>query len=273
MAYEKQTIDTLADVFAAWMGGDVSETKDVRRFLQESKLETILTVNDIDAIVRGLVYFPPMSLPAVYSAMPLRFNVSGGEVSLLPEEFARLNYQASRQAYPTSSLDINMKLALALQETFGEEKAAAVKREKKRRYRAKYRLEHPGCDKEYAKRRWQEEKESMSNERRESLRESWRKYARKPEVRQREREKRKQMKLENPLKVYARDDAVNHAPNRKEIKQRYYQRHKEEILAKARANPKDKEWHRKYKAKVRFRTKTGPRVLALLNGIINSKSK
>lgn len=78
--------------------------------------------------------------------------------------------------------------------------------------------------------------------------------------------------MENPLQVYARDDKINHAPNRKEIKKRYYERHKAEIRARAKANPKEKEWRRNYKAKVRFREKTGVKILALLNGIANSKA-
>ena len=47
---------------------------------------------------------------------------------------------------------------------------------------------------------------------------------------------------------------------------------KEKIAAKAKENPKVKEYKRRYKLKQRFRNSTGKTILALLQGIADSKT-
>ena len=271
--YCKNGIDSLADLFKAWMGGEADDFSELKIFLKSNILHEILDPNILDGILREQLYFPDYAVPIIYQALPLKFKVRDGEVTILPEEFNALNYKAAHVAHPVASIDVSLKLLKDLKQKLGTSKEIEVKREKARRYRRKYRALHPEKEKIAAKKRWEREKTEMTLERREAIRKAQLKYIRKnrKELAEKQKERRRREKLENPLSVYERDDKINHASNRKEIKKRYYERHKNEILARAKNNPKEKEWQRKYKAKVRFREKTGAKILSLLNGIINSK--
>ena len=271
--YKKNTIDSLADLFSAWMGGEPDDYAELRKFIEGTKLKWVLSVTDVDAIIRKKAYFPDIAVPIIYNAIPLKFKTVFGEIEVGPEKFNQLNYQAKQGA---ECLNLSWKLLCELKKDIGNDKKELIRKEKNRKRMAAYRKANPEKETERSKRDYAKRGgANMTAERKETLREASRKYAKthRKQISKKQKEKRLQMKLENPEAVKERDYAVNHAENRREIKRRYRERNREAIRQRARENPKEKEWRKKYKAKVRFRTKTGTKILSLLNAIVASKAK
>ena len=274
--YKKNTIDSLADLFFAWMGGEPDDYAELRKFIESTKLKWVLSVTDVDAIIREKAYFPDIAVPIIYNAIPLKFKTVFGEIEVGPEKFNQLNYQAQHREYGTYCLDLSFATLLELKKDIGDDKKELIRKEKNRKRMAAYRKANPEKEAEQNKRDYAKRGgANMTAERKETLREASRKYAKthRKQISKKQKEKRLQMKLENPEAVKERDYAVNHAENRREIKRRYRERNREAIRQRARENPKEKEWRKKYKSKVRFRTKTGTKILALLKAIVASKTK
>ena len=154
-----------------------------------------------------------------------------------------------------------------------EEKELEEKREKKRLYMRKRRAEHPEARKSYYK-----PFNTLPPEEQERLRAA--NKSRNAVYREKNREKlrlshnerRAKLKAENPELLKSMDKMHNENANRKEIGQRYYQKHKEEIKQKAQANPMVKVYKKRYETKKRLE-KTGPVLASLLQGLIAAKSK
>jgi hypothetical protein len=83
---------------------------------------------------------------------------------------------------------------------------------------------------------------------------------------------RTNLKEENPELLKAIDKKHNDSEKRSKRDKAYYLKHKDEISARAKANPKTAMYKRRYKLKQRLK-KTGPVISSLLLGIINSKEK
>lgn len=231
--YTKSDINSLSDVFAAWMGGYPENDAETKTFLQKKELDTAFSVIDINGILNEEIFIPEEILTAVYSVIPLKLPVKEKEVTVFPQEFNKLNHRVLHSDGIVRSLNMSFKSAYNLKQKYYETKDKAIKREKSRIINIKYRERHAKAIAERVKQR---------------------------------RLNAKQMDLEG---LKAADKANNSRPKRKEACKKYYQTHKEEITAKAKANPKVIEYKRKYKAKMRFQKTTGKTVLALLNGIIN----
>lgn len=154
-----------------------------------------------------------------------------------------------------------------------EEKELEEKREKKRLYMRKRRAEHPKARKSYYK-----PLNTLPPEEQERLRAA--NKSRNAVYREKNREKlrlshnerRAKLKAENPELLKSMDKMHNENSNRKEIGQRYYQKHKEEIKQKSQANPMVKVYKKRYETKKRLE-KTGPVLASLLQGLIAAKSK
>ena len=95
----------------------------------------------------------------------------------------------------------------------------------------------------------------------------------KQEISQKRRAARLKLKAENPDLVKEMDKKRNSRRKISGSDRRYFQKHKAEIRARLRENPKTNEYKRKYRNKIRFITKTGPQILALLNGIVAAKRR
>ena len=91
-------------------------------------------------------------------------------------------------------------------------------------------------------------------------------------IRSRNNERRRRLKEENPELLKEIDRRHNQNANRQQSCREYYLKNKEKIAAKAKENPKVKEYKRRYKLKQRFRNSTGRTILALLQGIADSKA-
>lgn len=275
-SYKKDTIDSLSDLFLAWMGGEPDSHAEVRDFVNNSKLKWLLDVSDVDAIIRNIAYFPDFAVKTVYNAIPLKFKTAKGEITIGPEEFNKFNYKVQNADYSTVCLNLSMKILNELKKDIGDDKKILIKREKNRLKMAQYRAEHPEYRKQENKRDYERRGgANMTEERREQLEKAKQKYAdtHKKEISKRAAVKRLKMKEENPELLKQLDYEKNHAENRKEIRKRYRERNRVELRERARNNPKEKEWSKRYKAKVRFRTKTGHKILSLLEAITKFKER
>ena len=130
----------------------------------------------------------------------------------------------------------------------------AVRREKNRLRMQKIRAENPEARKSYYK-KYEDLSEEEREERRQANRERNRKYreAHRLELRKSQSDRRLKIKAENPEAIKERDKKNNLQANRKEINQRYYQKHKEELKQKAKENPMTKIYKQRYKDKKRSR--------------------
>lgn len=302
LRYSKDNINSLSELFEAWIGGYPEQDDEIRFFLKETKLDSILGVSNVDVILRGEAYFPDVVLPAVYAVMPVAVELPQKEVRITLQELNKLNYQAMKHSDNTHCLSISFGAANKLQDDFGEAKVLAIKnypeQQKLKKELAEQRqrdeVEARKLRKEARERRLQEETELQqrrkeAQERKLHEKEEAKKAAAKKELNRKRndvyrerhrlelREKAKQRRLiakENDPEGLKQQDKINNQKyDRKKIGHDYYERHKEEICQKTNSNPKAALYKKQYKAKMRFKTNTGPKVLALLNGIINYKAR
>jgi len=149
----------------------------------------------------------------------------------------------------------------------------AKKRETARLRMQKQRAEHPEARKSHYVKyddlspEEREKKRLANRERNRIYREKHR-----LELRQSHNERRARLKAENPELLKEMDKKTNSNRNRAEICQRYYQNHKKELNRKTRKNPMRPIYLERYKLKKKLQT-TGPIISALLQGLINSKSR
>ena len=130
--YKKNTIDSLADLFSAWMGGEPDDYAELRKFIEGTKLKWVLSVTDVDAIIREKAYFPDIAVPIIYNAIPLKFKTVFGEIEVGPEKFNQLNYQAKHREYGTYCLDLSFATLLELKKDIGDDKKELIRKEKNR---------------------------------------------------------------------------------------------------------------------------------------------
>lgn len=297
--YSKDSINSLSELFQAWLGGYPEQDDEIRLFLKKTKLETILGVSNVDVILREEAYFPDIVLPAVYAVMPVAFELPQKEIKISLQELNKLNYQAMKHRDNTHCLSISFGAANNLQNAFGEAKILAIKnypeQQKLKKELEEQRLrDEIEARKEARERRLQQEAELQQRRienRERKLREkeeaqkaaAQRELNRKRndvyrerhrlELRERAKQRRIVAKEQDPEGLKQLDKINNQKYDRKKICHDYYERHKEEICKKTNNTPKAALYKKQYKTKTRFKTNTGPKVLALLNGIINYKAR
>lgn len=313
--FHKDKIENLTDVFASWMGGYPETTAEVRKFLSDKKLDTLISVNDIDLIMEYNGYFSDKTAKAVYSLIPSTLKVKNGDYALFEQTFNKLNRQTGllkNSRVINASLLESVKIARryyaakkkymddnraklksqndqlrnpAYHSEYGREyykrkkallseEEKAEQREKSRLRMQRYRQEHP----ESVKRQNDKANKNLSAIekmfRTVALRITGKKYRseHREEINAARRRQREKLRAENPEAVKEMYDKYNSSENAKQNKSKYYQRHKEEILRRARENPKTAEYKKRYKRKQRLK-KTGPQIMSLLQGIIRFKEK
>lgn len=148
--------------------------------------------------------------------------------------------------------------------TTPEEERKRLKKEANCLQTAKFRLEHPDAWKKSYKKmsdlspEKQAKRRVGNNRRNETFREIHRE-----ELRVYHNKRREQEKAENPEAVKEKDKKHNSSVEAKAAKKRYYEKNTQQVIERA----------CRYNKIKRFKQKTGPTILSLLQGIINSKIK
>lgn len=310
-AYNKERIESLQDIFCAWMGGYPSEQAEIQNFLQTSGLEQLISEKDLTAVINEEAYFSEETMLSVYALLPVKLKAGKKEFAIFPQEFNKLNNKASKleglrpinidfskaakvldEYYPAKyNFLLKQKEALLkgnkkakgkayspekyrlYQASLSEEKKAEI-REKARQRMQRLRAENPEKAKADSKKYWEQMPKDKKDFYRIASRGRSKKYleANKEEIYSKRNEKRRKLKEENPELLKEIDKRHNQMGNRKEVSHNYYLKNKEIIAQKAKENPKTKEYKRRYKLKQRFRKSTGKTILGLLQAIADSKS-
>ena len=148
--------------------------------------------------------------------------------------------------------------------TTSKKKRKELKKEISRLQAAKYRLENPGAWKKNYKKiselppEKQAKRRAGNRRRNDTFRDIHRE-----ELRVYHNNRRAQEKAENPEAVKEKDKKHNSSAEAKAAKKRYYEKNAKQVIERAVRHNKIK----------RFKQKTGPVILGLLQGIINSKIK
>ncbi len=309
--FNKNGFDDLSDIFCAWLGGVPEERGEVKDFLQSSRLSRLLSEHDLAEVFKGNVYFSEETFLAVYALIPVKLKAGGKELALFPQVFNRLNLKAAEKP-SARAVNIGFAEAAAVWEAFYPEKKkyldanretlrkdnrkarnktyspekyklyrASLSEEKKAELREKSRLrmqrlraENPEKAAADARKYWRQMPQEKKDYQRIVSRGRNRKYREenRETIRSRNNERRRRLKEENPELLKEIDRRHNQNANRQQSCCEYYLKNKEKIAAKAKENPKVKEYKRRYKLKQRFRNSTGKTILALLQGIADSKT-
>ncbi len=308
--FEKNQLDSLADLFCAWAGGIPETFQDINTFMHQNKLHRFLTQDNVYHIFQGRAYLSSQAEEAFYQILPVKLKFKDYELAFFPQSMHKLNYQASQQR-GSYELSIPPLLKLEIYQESGKEKLAFIKENYNRlryqnqkaknpqsfkdaqaRQKAKLTEEAKALRNEKARLRMQEYRKAhpesilRSNlKQKEKKLTDFEKLQQKIKNRQRNKKYREEHKEEIALKREAyrqsldkealklKQIAYNASENRKQNSKAYYERHKQEILAKAQNNPQTKIYKQKYKAKKRFQEKTGKVIFVLFFAIKNKKSK
>ena len=293
--FEAEKISDLSEVFYAVMGGKPDNIKEIEAFLTKNPLKELIFTNDMNRILEFDGFFSEEAVDAVYCLLPCKIPLGKGRDWLMtPQAFRKLNSDRIRR--PASRF-IEIPLSKANRVFFDRfrDKIAEFKRlyqeeqqEKQEKQEIKIKVEEKQPEKEQRaaqeatpqKKKWkyipidelppekQEERRAANRKHNDTYRKT-----RKLEISLRRKKWRIDLKEKDPEKLREYDRKLN--KNRKErgYDKTYFQNNKEEIMRKARENPKTPGYKRKYRNKKRFQTKTGPKIMALLSGIIAAKSR
>lgn len=89
--FNKDSLDSLEDAFAAWAGGYPEDRKETENFLTQSGLKELIAVTDAERLFYRNAYFAEETLLAVYALMPVKVKLASHEEAVLPSMFNRLN--------------------------------------------------------------------------------------------------------------------------------------------------------------------------------------
>lgn len=306
--FNKKEIESLSDVFAVWMGGYPEETSEIRNFLQETHLEKLFSVTDIDNILYHHGYFTSETSRAVFAVMPTEFVVGGKKMTIFAQTLNRLNIQESRQKN-SALINASFLAVKQLVTLYEDEKKKYLAENYNRLRRQNYLRNHPDAAQKAYERQKQNLSEEKKEEKKEKARLRMRKYRaehpditpkktlrrltpleetlekiknrrRNKEYREKNKEKislknktyRAKKMAENPEEFKEKEREYNHSEKRRQVSQNYYERHKDEISRRAKENPKTALYKQRYKRKKRLE-KTGPKILNILSSIIQSRAK
>lgn len=292
--FETQKANDLSDVFFAVMGGRPEKIEEVESFMAHSPLQKLFFTADMNRILEYDGFFAEEAVDAVYALLPVKIPLSETHEWLMtPQEFRRLN--AARINRPASRyIDIPLSKTTEIFFTYLKPKICELKRLREEAVQNKPNFQ-PLAEKTElpkapeAKTRdvfTKQDQADMSlnalcKEKEEEFRAAARRarnnvvyrQRHKEEISQKRKQKRLKLKAENPDLLKEMDKKRNSRRKISGADRRYFQKHKAEIRTRLRANPKTNEYKRKHRNKKRFETKTGPQILALLNGIMIAKSR
>lgn len=284
--FEAEKISDLSEVFYAVMGGKPDNIKEIEEFLTKSPLKELIFTNDMNRILEFDGFFSNEAVDAIYCLLPCKIPLANGKSWLMtPQAFRKLNSDRIRR--PASRfIDIPLSKASTIFFTHFKDKIDELKMiyrqigEKKTVTATKATPSPKAVEAPKQKKKWKYIPiDELSPEKQEERRAANRKHndtyrkTRKLEISLRRKKWRIDLKEKDPEKLREYDRKLN--KNRKErgYDKTYFQNNKEEIMRKARENPKTPGYKRKYRNKKRFQTKTGPKIMALLSGIIAAKSR
>lgn len=96
--FNKDRLDSLADVFAAWAGGYPEDRKETEAFLEKSGLQELIAVTDAERVFYHNAYFAEETLLAVYALMPVKLKLDSHEKAIFPAMLNRLNHHTKQLA-------------------------------------------------------------------------------------------------------------------------------------------------------------------------------
>ena len=303
--------DTLGSIFQAWRSA--FKPKNYKgTFLQETGLSELITESDLQKLIDGKACFSKETVMSVYGLLPLKLRLNNIEVNLFPQVFYRLNHRALQQK-EAEILNISLSRADAVYQERTVDKLKFVKenmnhlrhengkaknpqslRDAYRRYyknlseeekerrneksklrMRRYREAHPETvqiNNQKAKERFEKlsEIEKLSKKIDNRMRNKQYRETHKEELAAKQRLYRKNL---DPEIAKQRQLRYYLSEGRKQSSKAYYERHKQEIMAKAKENPHTKINQRRYKIKKRFQERTGVKILSLLQALANAKSK
>lgn len=113
--FTKNKIDTLADVFCAWIGGVPENDNEIKSFLNKNiDLTELLNHRDIEHIVHYHAFFPKETLKAVYSLLPPQVTLADGrKFAIFENAFAKLNNAESKH-FGSIIVNVDMSRAYAV---------------------------------------------------------------------------------------------------------------------------------------------------------------
>lgn len=305
---KKHTIETLGELFQAWQ----AQTDNPDTFLQTSGLAELMSAPDLQKIINNKACFAPETTMMVYALMPIKIEFKDIKLNIFPQTFYRLNLLALKQE-GTSIINIRIKQGEEIykkyylpKQKFIKENINKLRYENQKaknpeqikaanhRYLEKLSPEEKEMRKEKSKLRMRQYRETHPESIKKSNQKAKEKYnqlseieklSQKIDARIRNKKYREAHKEEIAKKnkhyreaqdseiMKQKQKAYNQTDNRKQSAKTYYEKHKQEILAKAKDNPQSKLYKQKYKAKKRFQEKTGTTILALLQALAEAKSK
>lgn len=165
--YNLDNIETLSDVFTAWLGGEPENTAEVKEFLQKSKLERLMSGSDVEKIIFHSGYFAPELVPAVYALLPPTLPVKGGkEKAVFAQTFYRMNNKVFRHPY-SCLINIDFVRGVAVYKEFGAAKKEIMEKNKIKFRNMNYALVSPDAH----KKAYERLKERLTDEQKAALRE------------------------------------------------------------------------------------------------------
>ena len=300
--YEKndaQLLSSIPEILCSWYADENGKYKNIDDFLKSNRLENFLTARDFTAVINSKALLPASFLPLLQRKLP--FNIGLKRL----EDINRQHYIQSKKARP---LIMNTKLIVKEIQRIQQERKAKREAELKA-YREAYAKKYAERIKAYRKKYYQEHKTENSErckqyyqvpEHRHKAIESARQWA------AQNPEKRKEIKLrylrKNPdyHKNYREQnrDRVLMGKQLSHLKKRYAENPDETLLQKiqfmeanldnaseyrrqyeaevearkAQTKINIANYRKKQKSKIRFKKKTGIKILALLQGIIAARS-
>ena len=174
--FTKEKIESLSDIFCAWIGGIPEDDNDIKYFLSKHEdLAYLLNHRNIEHIVHFHAYFPQEVVKSIYTLLPNSVCLSNGKKYLIFEHiFEKLNLAESKIS---NSRTVNIDLSRAC--NIYIHKYAEKHRYMQKKYQdlcaTRQKASELAAQREAYKRR----RQNMSEEEKEVQRKKSREYARK----------------------------------------------------------------------------------------------
>lgn len=225
-AFVKNKINTLSDVFCAWMGGIPENDNEIKYFLSKHEdLAKLLTHRDIEHIVHFHAYFPDETLKAVYSLIPARVKLANGrEFAVFEPHFIQMN-TAEIKRINSRAVNTDMRIAYNIYIHNYAEKYMYMKKNYNKFRAANQRAINP----EQAKEWYRNRQLNMSEEEKELKRKKAREYARKWRAEHPESAVEAAAKQRKRRQNRSEFQIINDRITSRRANRKYRQNHKEEI--------------------------------------------
>ena len=228
-AFVKNKINTLSDVFCAWMGGIPENDNEIKYFLSRHEdLAKLLTHRDIEHVVHFHAYFPDEALKAVFSLIPARVKLANGkEFAVFEPHFIQMN-TAEIKRINSRAINVNMKKAYDVYINNYADKYMLMAANYNKFRTANQRALNP----EQAKEWYRSRQLNMSEEEKELKRKKAREYARKWRAEHSESAVKAAAKQRKRRQNRSEFQIINDRITSRKANRKYRKNHKEEIRQK-----------------------------------------